>query len=355
MSRDDLLILGGGEVGDLLRDREREVLNAVELAYIQHAQGKTSVPHSTFLLFPENVRNRIIALPAYLGGDGAVAGLKWIASFPGNHDSGRDRASAVLILNSVETGIPEAILEGSIISAKRTAASAALAAKHIAAEPPVCVGLIGCGLINSEILRFLTVFFRPESVVLFDTDRDRAVRFGERLQPFLPGARVAIAKDVTEVLRSASLVSIATTASEPHIESLSPCPPGATILHISLRDLSVPAILSADNVVDDVDHVCRARTSPHLAEEATGNRNFIRGTLGEILSGLKPGRRDRNGTVVFSPFGLGILDLAVGRLVRDLAAGTGLGTRIESFLPAALGGRLELLTCSPVGIKCRVG
>jgi 2,3-diaminopropionate biosynthesis protein SbnB len=333
MPRDDLLILSGAEVGALLRGREREVLNAVEVAYRQHAAGKTSVPHSTFLLFPENARNRIIALPAYLGGDGALAGLKWIASFPANHDSGLDRASAVLILNSVETGVPEAIFEGSIISAKRTAASAALAAKHLSAAPPACVGLIGCGLINSEILRFLTVFFGPESVVLFDTDRDRAVRFGERLQPLLPKVGVTIAQGVTEVLERATLVSIATTASEPHIESLSCCPPGATILHISLRDLSVKAILSADNVVDDVDHVCRARTSPHLAEGSTGNRNFIRGTLGEILSGLKPGRRDRNGTVVFSPFGLGILDLAVGRLVRDLAAGTSLGTRIESFLP----------------------
>jgi ornithine cyclodeaminase len=333
MPRDNLLILSGNEVAALLRGREREVLNAVELAYRRHAAGETSVPHSTFLLFPENARNRIIALPAYLGGDGALAGLKWIASFPGNHDRGRDRASAVLILNSVETGIPEAIFEGSIISSKRTAASAALAAKHIVAEPPVCVGLIGCGLINSEVLRFLTVFFRPGSVVLFDTDRDRAVRFGERLQPLLPNAAVTIAEDVTEVLRSASLISIATTASEPHIASLSPCPTGATILHISLRDLSVPAILSADNIVDDVDHVCRAKTSPHLAEVATGNRDFIRGTLGEILSGLKPGRRDRNGAVVFSPFGLGILDLAVGRLVRDLAAASGLGTRIQSFLP----------------------
>ena len=333
MPRDDLLILSGGQVRSLLRTREEEVLRAVELAYLRHVEGKTSVPHSTFLLFPENVRNRIIALPAYLGGDRALAGLKWIASFPGNRESGRDRASAVLILNSIETGAPEAILEGSIVSAQRTAASAALAAKHIVAESPSCVGVIGCGLINSEILRFLNLFFTPGSVVLFDSDREKAIRFGQRLESLMPETRVTVAPDLTEVLRTAPLVSIATTASDPHIPSLSPCPPGATILHISLRDLSVSSILSADNVVDDVDHVCRAKTSLHLAEQSTGNRDFIRCTLGEILTGRQPGRRDRNRTVVFSPFGLGILDLAVGRLVRDLATKTDLGTRIVSFLP----------------------
>jgi ornithine cyclodeaminase len=337
MPRDDLLILSGAQVRSLLRDRENEVLQAVELAYLQHARGDTSVPHSTFLRFPDNVRDRIIALPAYLGGDGALAGVKWIASFPANHERGLDRASAVLILNSVETGVPEAVFEGSVISAQRTAASAALAAKHIVAERPSSIGVIGCGLINFEVLRFLRIPFLPETVVLLDTGRERAIRFAERLKVILPEARTVIVRDVADVLRGAPLVSIATTASEPHIQNLSACPPGATILHLSLRDLSVSSILSSDNVVDDVDHVCRAKTSVHLAEESTGNRDFIRCTLGEILTGQKPARKDRDGTVIFSPFGLGILDLAVGRLVRDLAARADIGSRIESFLPEPWG------------------
>jgi 2,3-diaminopropionate biosynthesis protein SbnB len=329
----NLLVITGPEIRGLLRGREREVSDAVELAYRQHAAGDTSLPQSTFLLFPEQPQNRIIALPAYLGGGRPVAGIKWIASFPGNAETGLDRASAVLVLNSVDDGVPETILEGSIISAKRTAASALLAAKSLAQEPPPSIGVIGCGLINAEILRFLMTAFAPRMVVLFDKEPEKAARFAERVRGFLSGNQVVIAKEAEEVLGAAPLVSMATTASEPHIESLSRCPAGATILHISLRDLSVSSILSSDNVVDDVDHVCRARTSVHLAEKATGSRDFIRCNLGEILSGQKPSRRDLSSTVVFSPFGLGILDLAVGRLVRDLAAERGIGTRIGSFLP----------------------
>jgi ornithine cyclodeaminase len=93
-------------------------------------------------------------------------------------------------------------------------------------------------------------------------------------------------------------------------------------------------ILSSDNVVDDVDHVARAQTSIHLAEQVAGNRHFVRCTLAEVLLGRHEPRRDTSRIVVFSPFGLGVLDLAVGQMVLELARGAGRYTAIDSFLPA---------------------
>src|SRR6185369_2425828 len=102
--------------------------------------------------FPEQQRNRIIALPAYLGGSFEVCGLKWVSSFPGNLDRGMDRASALVILNSPLSGRLEAILEASRINAKRTAASAALAARQLqAGKQTNRLGVIGCGPINFEV------------------------------------------------------------------------------------------------------------------------------------------------------------------------------------------------------------
>ncbi len=331
----DIAILRGAEVRAVLAGRELELIQAVRIAYETHGDGDSSLPHSTFLPFPGQPRDRIIALPAYLGGAYRIAGVKWVSSFPDNLHLGVDRASAVVILNSPQTGRPEAVLEGSVISAKRTAASAALAAQCLLSDNKVGrVGMIGCGLINFEIARFLlAVFPEAETFVLFDKDEARAKQFENK--KIFDGVGVEIAKDVKAVLRNCPLISIATTALTPHIGELRECPRGSAILHISLRDLTPEVILSCDNVVDDIDHVCRAQTSVHLAEQLVGHRKFIRCTLADILRGRAPARNGSETFSVFSPFGLGVLDLAVGKLVRDLALQQGLETVIGSFLPGS--------------------
>lgn len=333
--RDEVLILRGQEVASLLNGQEQALIEIVERAYLTHANGASSLPHSTFLRFPRDENNRIIALPAYLGQEFGVAGLKWVSSFPGNLTQGLDRASAVVILNSPLTGRPQAILEGSIISAKRTAASAALAAKVFHnGRRATHLGVIGTGLINFEIVKSL-VAGGPEfqSIVAFDKDPERAEQFKQKCLGKFGLMDVYIESDINNVLERCSLISFATTAARPYVADLSACPENTTILHVSLRDLAPEAILQSDNVVDDIDHVCRANTSVHLAEQLTGHRDFIRCNLADVLAGVEPVRKGK--PVVFSPFGLGVLDLAVGKHVYDFAIERGLGTSIGQFLPTS--------------------
>lgn len=330
-----LLVLGGPEVAQLLAGRETEVVAAVERAYRAHGRGHSALPHSTFLRFPGDEVNRIIALPAFLGDGFEVAGLKWIASFPENTGRGLPRASAVLVLNDPRSGRPEALLEGSLISARRTAASAALAARTLLeGRVPDTVGLVGAGVINHEVARFVHSVTGARSFLFHDLDRERAARAAAALRRDLPGAGARVAATLEEVLGACTLTSFATTAAHPHVRDLAACPPAATILHLSLRDLAPEVLLACDNVVDDVDHVCRAQTSVHLLEQATGGRRFIRCTLAEILEGEAPPRRGDGAIAVFSPFGLGVLDVAVGKLVLDAARAAGLGTWLTSFFSA---------------------
>ena len=334
MRDQDLLVLSGNAVLELLAGQEFAVLDAVSNAYRLHGKGETSLPHSTFLNFPDDPANRIIALPAYLGGEVDTAGVKWIASFPANVQDGLDRASAVMILNSATSGRPKAILESSIISARRTAASAALAAQLFGCKKTTVAGLVGCGLINFEIVRFLLKTC-PEirKLLLFDLNPKSALFFKNLCLETFPTLQTEVVSDCNAIFENAPLISFATTARKPHVQSLKMCPPGTVVLHVSLRDLMPEVILASDNVVDDIDHVCRSQTSVHLTEQQEGNRKFIRCHLADILNGTAAPRVDEKGVVVFNPFGLGILDIAVAELVLSRAQEKGCGSVIRSFLP----------------------
>jgi ornithine cyclodeaminase/alanine dehydrogenase-like protein (mu-crystallin family) len=200
-------------------------------------------------------------------------------------------------------------------------------------DAPVSVGVIGAGLINFETLRFL-LLLQPqvESIRVFDVAPQRAEQFVERARPFCEARSLKVAQDATEALVGTNIATIATNSGEPHLRDLWGVAPESVILHISLRDFTAGAILEADNVVDDVEHVCSNGTSLDLAKQASGDSRFIRTTLGAILCNRAPARSG-HGPVIFSPFGLAVLDLAVARTAVDLAAEQGAGTLISGFLP----------------------
>ena len=334
MQNDQIRIINGNEIDGLLCGREREIIELVRCAYETHHRGHSFLPHSVFVRFPDEPTSRIIGLSAYLGESFDLAGFKWIASFPNNIKRGLERASALIVLNSTTTGRPLAIMEGSIISAKRTAASAALAARYLCPDEKLYrAGIIGCGVINYQVVNFLKAEFTGlRELIVFDTDETRSALFQEKCSHLMPDIKIRIVSELPLVLKSCSLISFATSSTQPHVSDLSACASGTVILHISLRDLTPEVILSCDNVVDDVDHICRAQTSVHLASDLTGGTDFIRGSLAEILLGRKRPDGQANVTI-FSPFGLAILDLAVAGWVLTRAQDQGIGTILKSFIP----------------------
>ncbi len=334
MIDNDLLVIGAPDVEAALRGREADIMEAVKKAYMTHSRGASSLPHSSFLRFPDSDKDRIICLPAYLGEDYQLAGVKWIASVPDNVPKGIERASAVMILNDRETGRPTTVLEGSIVSKQRTAASAAMASKVLAAEAPDTIGFVGCGPINVAVANFLNATWPgTKRLLAFDLDPARAAAFGESIGEYFSDAEFSVADSLEDVMASCPMVAFATTAIHPYIDNLDSSPENATILHVSLRDLKPGAILPNHNIVDDLDHVCRAGTSIFLSAEETGSRDFVHADIGELLNGDKPMPERDGRPIVFSPFGLGVLDLAVADFVKDYAAENKAGITVPSFLP----------------------
>ena len=328
----ELSIINGKTVFDIVSTHRGECVDIVQHAYLAHANGNSVNPHSYFLRFPEKPDCRIIALPAFLGDGFAVAGLKWIASYPGNVQRGFPRASAVLVLNSYETGYPFAILESSIISAARTAASAVLAAEWLngRSRRTPSLGIVGTGFIARYVYDFLvdTGWAIPE-VRLYDQSLAASERFRDTVCRLDRHRVVKVVPHVTDLLSASDLIVFTTIASTPHIADPWLFDHNPLVLHISLRDLAPEILLRSQNVVDDVDHVMKANTSAHLTEQQTGNRSFVTGTLAEIMQGHRSVNRSR--PIIFSPFGMGILDLAVGKWVYDQAVAAGQDQRVSDF------------------------
>jgi 2,3-diaminopropionate biosynthesis protein SbnB len=325
-------VVSGAQVQQALQGREAQIMDLVEATYRLHGAGDSVNPPSYFLRFPDRPSSRIIALPASIGGPSPVDGLKWISSFPTNVAAGIPRASAVLILNDHDTGYPFACMESSIISAARTAASAALAADRLSrGRPrPMRVGFIGVGLIARYIHTFLAgTGWSFAEIGVFDLSADSAAGFRGYLEQTDTAGRVTVHDSAEELIRSSDLVVFATVAGEPHVHDVSWFDHNPLVLHVSLRDLAPEILLASTNIVDDVEQCLKANTSPHLVERLTGNRDFLAGTLDDVLAGRVTVPADR--PVVFSPFGLGVLDLAVGKHVYDEVVRSGELHVVEDF------------------------
>lgn len=324
-------VVSGEAAREIIQTDISRIIDLVADAYRAHGAGQTVNPPSQFLRFPGRPNARIIALPAYLGGDAPVSGLKWIASYPDNIRFGIPRASAVLLLNDPETGYPFACLESSIISAARTAASATLGAYWLNSGRRSAnrIGFVGAGLIARYIADFLVgTGWATNETIVHDLVPDYARKFAGHVT-MAGWPTPCVAESVSDVVRTCDVIVFATTAATPHVTDPALFLHNPRVLHISLRDLSPAVILAADNIVDDIDHCLTAATSPHLAEQIAGNRTFITGTLTQLMDSrvmLKPDR-----PAIFSPFGMGILDLAVGKYVYEQAVAKGRNHQIPAF------------------------
>ena len=330
-------VISGVQVQRALEGRQGPIVELVESTYRRHSAGDSVNPPSYFLHFPDRPADRIIALPASIGGPHRVDGLKWISSFPGNVAAGLPRASAVLILNDHDTGYPFACLESSIISATRTAALAASAADWLSASRdgrgrprPTRVGFFGVGLIARYIHTFLAgTGWRFDEIGVHDLSADSAAGFRGYLEESGATGQITVHDHAEQLIRSSDLVVFATIAGQPHVSDLSWFEHNPLVLHISLRDLAPQILLASTNIVDDIEHCLKASTSPHLAEQLTGSREFLAGTLDDVMAGRVTIPADR--PAVFSPFGLGVLDLAVGKYVYDEVARSGQLHVIDDF------------------------
>ena len=178
MKRDELLYLSRKDVESVGLSMAA-IIEALEHAFQEKGEGRVEMPPKPGI-HPGGGDNFLHAMPAYIPALDA-AGLKWVGGFPDNSGRGLPYITGLLILNDPETGLPIAIMDCVWITAMRTGAATAVAAKHLARPDSRTVGILACGVQGRTNLEALHVCFPIERAQAFDTDPEVADRFAREM------------------------------------------------------------------------------------------------------------------------------------------------------------------------------
>jgi N-[(2S)-2-amino-2-carboxyethyl]-L-glutamate dehydrogenase len=305
---------------------ELDVLEVISSAFSQHQAGSTSLPVESCLRWrsPTGGAARSIAMHAHLSGPPERAGMKLINAAIDNPLSGLPRAGGFIALFHLQSAQVSELMPAAEISATRTAALSALAARHLASAGSVRLGLLGAGALGAAHVKLLHEEMVFSELRVFDHDAERAetlaMESGIEIAEVAPTAELAV--------RNADIVVAATTVSAPYVE-LGWLAPGSLFLNVSLDDLLPDVFRRVERLyVDDWQMVLAddqrllgklGRAGEILApgSEGSAGARALSGELGELFTGRCPGRQSETERIVVNPFGLAICDITLAGAVID--------------------------------------
>jgi ornithine cyclodeaminase len=324
-----MLYLNKADILNVGTDWKREI-DVVESAVKQLKSGDFSQPIKPYLRFP-NPANRIIAMPAYLGGDIKVAGIKWIASFPGNLEKNLARANSVTVLNDAETGEPVSLINTSMISVIRTAAVSGLVVKLYEQTRDlqnINVGIVGFGPIGKYHLEMLCSLLgsRISKVYLYDI---KGISHDEltNLKSYL-NIGIEICNNWEETFDTADIFVTCTVSKDGYIDRKPK--DGALLLNVSLRDFK-PTILDYTQsiIVDNWEEVCREGTDVEVMHKNRGLLKEQTKSIVQIVEEQKLEATNPYDAIMFNPMGMAVFDVAMAHHYHNLALNKKIGVHLD--------------------------
>lgn len=294
-----------------------ELVEALAGAFREVSAGRTSVPARIAAMVPD--RGLLAAMPGYVGG---VLETKLVSVFPHNHERGRPSHQALIVLFDAETGSPLALLDGTHITALRTAAAAALATRTLARDDAAILAVLGAGVQGASHLEMLPRVHHFTEIRVASRDVDRARSLAASV-----GARAT--GSFEEATRGADVVCCCTDSPEPII-SASWLKEGAHVTSVGANprgpELDSATLRAGLLVVES-----RAAFLPPPAgcAELQGMDPEAAVELGEVLAGTRPGRVSAAQITVYKSMGHAAEDAVAAALVHRRAVSEGAGIEVE--------------------------
>ena len=202
MKGHELLYLSAADV-EQVRLPMKDIIKAVEMAFKEKGGGRTEMPPKPGIHPEEDAF--IHAMPAYIPSMKA-AGIKWVSGFPANQKRGLPYISGLLVLNDPKTGFPLCVMDCSWVTAKRTGAATAVAARYLARKDSRTLGVLGCGVQGRSNVEALKIVFpHLEEVRAFDIDDGALAKYAKHVEK-VHGVRVQKASTPRQAVVDCDLI-----------------------------------------------------------------------------------------------------------------------------------------------------
>jgi ornithine cyclodeaminase/alanine dehydrogenase len=316
----DLLYLSQSDVAGVGLTME-EIIAALECAFREKGEGRVEMPPKIGIhTMPDAFLH---AMPASIPAQ-KTAGMKWVGGFPENSRRGLPYITGLLILNDPETGVPIALMDCTWITAKRTGAATAVAAKFLARPESETVGILGCGVQGRSNLEALKAVFPLKRVHAYDPYPELAAGFAREMSAQWEIEVAPVSDPKQAVVNSDIVVTAGPILRKPH----------ATIQRGWLREGAFASLVDFDSywhpaALHEVDKFCTDDVPQlHHYRDIGYFQDIppIYADLGDLVTGRKPGRQKKEERTIACNLGLALDDMATAPLIYQRALEKGIGT-----------------------------
>jgi ornithine cyclodeaminase/alanine dehydrogenase len=299
-----------------------EIIELLETAFREKGEGRVEMPPKPGI-HPGRGDNFIHAMPAYIPAMNS-AGVKWVSGFPENYKQGLPYITGLLILNDPATGVPISVMDCIWITAMRTAAATAVAARRLARPESSVVGILGCGVQGKTNTEALNVLFPLEKVMAYDLNPEAVQSFAEDISSRFDLTVVPADTPKQAVIGCDLVVTAGPILKKPH----------RTIQAGWLDEGAFASLVDFDSywhpaAIMEVDKFCTDDVPQLRHYQEVGYFQHIPpvyADLGELVAGKKPGRETPTERAIACNLGLAMDDMAVAPTIYQRAVEEKIGT-----------------------------
>lgn len=303
----------------------QEIIETLDEAFKEKGLGRVQMPPKPGIhTMPDAF---IHAMPAYIPSMGS-AGIKWVSGYPENYQRKLSYINGLLIMNDPETGVPLSVMDCTWITAMRSGAATAIAAKYLANKESRIVGILGCGVQGRSNLKALHIMMHNiKNVKAYDISGDAAKNYTEDMKR-ATGIDIRTVKYPEEAVRDCDIIITAGPISKN---------PNPIIEDEWLKEGVFASPLDFDSYFKKsaFDHCNKFISDDReqcLYYKSLGYFQHIPENhvdLGEIVAGLKPGREKKDEKIIFANLGLAMNDIATAIRIYKRAMQNNIGTWLE--------------------------